>query len=213
MGQMTIKFNTILLSQGGALDDWFPLAKRLKSSEDVSGDIHLRFEYIKGTGDVVQKGERDEMIHSHGSSSCHADGTGQLQKGKERSMTLSGLAAAPDLRVTSAFNSDEVNKKLQTNAFAVLPEDVVEDDETQEDSERVRVGPSTVTMEKMSKETKDLSFSSKNLEVQSQKFLTKALLFFALTRSTIHQQTMPVISNMPKPMSRCAPASGISKQE
>ena len=44
MGQVTIKFNTQLLSSAEQLDDWFSLKKR-KAKESVNGEIHMQIQY------------------------------------------------------------------------------------------------------------------------------------------------------------------------
>jgi hypothetical protein len=43
------------------------------------------------------------------------------------------------------------------------------------DYERNREGPPTVQMEKLTKETKDLNFSNKNLEVNKNKYVNKLI--------------------------------------
>mmetsp|Transcript_17632 Transcript_17632/g.24490 ORF Transcript_17632/g.24490 Transcript_17632/m.24490 type:complete len:605 (+) Transcript_17632:224-2038(+) len=140
LGQVTIKFNTALLASSEKLDDWFPLNKR-KTGEVVTGDIHLQIQY----GDVKE------------SSATPI---------KDRSHTITN-ADVTNLKISSNFNTEETNKKLQNSTHVIVAEEEEQDAAEKDDDEyeKVRDGPSTAALDKLSKDDKDIALANKNLEV------------------------------------------------
>jgi len=136
LGQITIKFNTSLLSSTEKLDDWFVMNKR-KEGEDVTGDIHLQIVY----GELKQS----EIIKERGGTVSHNENE--------------------NIKVSANFSSQETNNKLKLFTHVVVDEDPDETKGNFDGYEKIREGPSDSSLDKLIKEEKDLIFSNKNLEV------------------------------------------------
>jgi len=138
MGQVTIKFNTQLLSSTEQLDDWFPLKKR-KSKESISGEVHMQIQY----GDLKTS---NNLTRDH-------------------SATISEQSTV-DLKVSPNFNTEETNIKLRTSTHVIVDEEEEEGgDKEEEQYDRIREGPATAALEKATKDEKDAVFGNKNLEI------------------------------------------------
>eukprot|EP01114_Cavostelium_apophysatum_P013673 TRINITY_DN3364_c0_g1_i4.p1 TRINITY_DN3364_c0_g1~~TRINITY_DN3364_c0_g1_i4.p1 ORF type:complete len:545 (+),score=110.15 TRINITY_DN3364_c0_g1_i4:209-1636(+) len=139
LGQVTIKFNTALLSSSEKLDEWVPLQRR-KTKEEVSGDVHLQIQY----------GDLPEIT-------------------KARSGTVVAENSGTEMKVSGNFNTEETNNKLKSSTLVVVMEEEEDDenggDKLEQDYEKVREGPSAACLEKIGKDDKDILLTNKNLEV------------------------------------------------
>jgi hypothetical protein len=160
LGQVTLKFNKGLLSSNEKLDDWFQLKPRSKD-EPVSGDVHLEIQY----GDLKSKFLMKNSIVGSSSSTLLTSSSSNIEKTRTMTMSLTPeTTPVKDLKVSAAFNTDETNAKLKMSTHVVVDEDTEEGNDN--DFDHVRDGPSTVAMEKLTKDDKDITLSNKNLEVQ-----------------------------------------------
>eukprot|EP01116_Phalansterium_solitarium_P006488 TRINITY_DN187_c0_g3_i1.p1 TRINITY_DN187_c0_g3~~TRINITY_DN187_c0_g3_i1.p1 ORF type:complete len:626 (+),score=187.98 TRINITY_DN187_c0_g3_i1:243-2120(+) len=148
LGQATVKFNTAMLTSSEALDEWFPLSRR-KAGETISGELHLAVQY----GDLVKSDSRS------------------------RAPSLLQDLSVLNLKVGSAFTSEETTNKLKGVTHVLVPDEeqsfVVADGPPASAGgpsavvENTREGPPAASLERLTKDDKDLAFTQKNLEVEN----------------------------------------------